>query len=251
MDLCEFSRILYKLHTIGLNKKFVDSVLQKVALSPEAAWLYATNNEIPFPEGEAAIATNGRFSYEYAVYGLGNERFPAGEAAIINDVDHIYDYTREVLDPFLVPSHGRPQRKRWLEAEDHLFSSTNVSARDYFDEYIGSEGWDNPTEPLKSWMCREFGQCEGCGDPLPENERNHYSLMDGDGTYCSESCAQRAQDREDRFQIDAAVEDAMCEAKPDTTPEEIDEAQRHVQYYGYSGDLTEYLIKAGFLPEEE
>jgi hypothetical protein len=47
------------------------------------------------------------------------------------------------------------------------------------------------------------------------------------------------------------VEDAMYSAKPDAAPEEIEKAQQYIRRHGYSGDLTEYLIEEGFLPEEE
>ena len=239
MDADRFYRILYKLHINGLSKRFTDSLLQNYSHIPKAAFSYAVTNEVPFPEGEAAIATNGRYSYEYAAFCLNNERFPAGEDAIIDGVSYIYDYAHDVIG------------HEWPEAEDRLFSSKDRCATDYFDEYMGLTAWDNPTEPLRSWMCREFGECAECGDPLPSNTREHYQNQDGDETYCSEDCAQRAQERLEWDQVDMEVEDAMYSAKPDATPEEVEKAQQYIRRHGYSGDLTEYLIEEGFLPEEE
>lgn len=241
MDAAHFNRILYKLHTYGMSKKFVDLTLQKYAHNPKAAYGYAITNEIPFPEGEAAIATDGRYSYEYATYCLHDERFPAGEDAIINDVYNIYDYAHEVL------------RHSWPEAEERLFSSkgANTGAIDYFDEYIGKDGWDYPTGSLRDWMIREFGECSECGEPLPEAQRDCYMDSEGFDSYCSSDCAVRASERLEWDQVDMDVENAMQGAKPDVTPEEIEKVQQYIRRNGYEGDMTEYLINEDFLPETE
>lgn len=240
MDADHFYRILYKLHINGLSKKFTDSLLKNYSHIPKAAFSYAITNEIPFPEGEAAIATNGRYSYEYAAFCLNNQRFPAGEDAIIDGVSHIYDYAYDVLE------HS------WPEAEKMLFSGKNDEvAAEYFKEYIGKEGWENPTNELRDWMIRQFGECAECGEPLPASRRDCYSDSEGFDTYCSEDCAIRASERLEWDQVDLEVEDAMTSAKPDITTEEIEKAQQYIRRHGYSGDLTEYLIEEGFLPEGE
>lgn len=69
----------------------------KELTDPYQAYWYAIRVlDGPFPEGEAAIATDARYSYYYAMHI--NGPFPEGEAAIATDPQWASLYARWVLN---------------------------------------------------------------------------------------------------------------------------------------------------------
>ena len=93
-----------------------------VARSPYYAYRYASATCRRFPEGEAAIATDPQWAYQYAFYILG-KRFPEGEPAVLESPKWAYRYALNVINKGLLPSnfHSRQghsvRRGRWPEAE--------------------------------------------------------------------------------------------------------------------------------------
>lgn len=66
------------------------------AKSAEYAYKYADIYDMEFPEGEEAIATSHKYSYEYAKWVL-RGRFEKGEAAIGTEPYYSYYYARDIL----------------------------------------------------------------------------------------------------------------------------------------------------------
>ena len=68
---------------------------------PKSAYAYASSRRKPFPEGEAAIATDALYSFKYAKNVLKGP-FPAGEDIIAMSAGYSYEYATIVLKgPFL------------------------------------------------------------------------------------------------------------------------------------------------------
>ena len=122
-----------------------------VVTDPQAAYHYAKDViNGRFPEGEAAIAKNTRWSYYYARDVI-KGRWPRGEAAIANDPQDAYfayQYAKDVLkgrfpggeealakDTYYAPLYATNIVKgRWPEGEEAIATSTPEVIKSYLEK---------------------------------------------------------------------------------------------------------------------
>lgn len=132
----------FRLHHIhGDETSLTDQQRMIVAQDPWAANEYARLTDKPFPEGEAAIATDPEAAYDYAIEVLGN-RFPRGEAVIASRAYTAIEYAVSILqsrfpraeaiiaqDPYNAFRYAlRILKRPWPEAEPAILKDPDVAA---------------------------------------------------------------------------------------------------------------------------
>jgi len=90
----------------------------ELAKSAKDSYNFAKSvKKAPFPEGEAAIATDPMHSYLYAKNVLHEKRFPAGEPVIIKNPEYLWLYTKNII------------KGAWPEVEDIFAANAELAFR--------------------------------------------------------------------------------------------------------------------------
>lgn len=216
---------------------------QKALQSPRSAYTYAfyvVGGE--WPEGEPVIATEGKWSAEYAE-NVVEGRFEAGEPAIAESPAAASSYIETVLD-----------FAEWPAGEEAIFAADDSNTHTYWKEHYRDSMSSRTPTFVDEWAKKQFGECSVCGGPLPERERDRYTNEWGDEHYCSRHCAERAYEHQHEWEMEYWTEEAMREAGV-TDDKRIEEAQNFVKNYHKwleSPDaVKEALIDGDFLEDED
>lgn len=97
----------------------------------------------------------------------------------------------DYLDPREAAEAAIEIRKLWQADEPELEITVDYGCTLGFTMPFTD---DNTDEELIAWANERYEKlekCQHCGEPLPENERDVFYLMDVDEKFCSERCAER------------------------------------------------------------
>jgi len=111
----------------------------------------------PFPEGEAAIATDAMYSYLYAKNVLHEKRFPAGEPVIIKNPEYLWLYTKNII------------KGAWPEVENIFAANAELAFR-YAKEILRSRFVQGEPTIAKNGIVACRYAAEVIGAAFPEGE---------------------------------------------------------------------------------